>query len=397
MEGIVVVGAGQAGIGAAVELRRSGFVGTITVVGREPHAPYQRPPLSKGLLIDGVAPGLSLYPPRFYEDHAITLVLGSRVTSIDRTERRVTLDSGGQFPYDHLLLATGSRPRPLVLEGLKNALTLRTIDDAHVLAEGSKRWKRAIIVGGGFIGLELASFLRSRDIRVTVIEAASQLMGRVVSPTTAQFFHQFHTAGGVEVVFGRAPLAAQDNGRVIELDNGHVIESDVIIGAIGALANDELAAESGLAVDRGIVVDCMLRTSDPAISAIGDCAVHPDPITGRPVRLESVQNAVDQGKSFAAGIVGAPAAYRSVPWFWSTQGSAKLQIAGLAPRQTDDIVRPTTEGRLSVFRFEGDRLVAVETVNQPGDHLIARRLLAAAKPVSREAVADASVDLRSLL
>lgn len=399
MDRIIIIGAGQAGVAASAELRRLGFAGAITVVGRERHAPYQRPPLSKELLTDGVSPMLDLYPSRFYEGNAITLMLERSVSTVDRQSRQVTLETGEVLDYDHLLFATGSRPRNLSLEGLDRAITLRTLDDANALAEAAQGWSRVTIVGGGFIGLELASFLRSRNIAVTLVEAASQLMGRVVSPTTAAFSYAHHAATGVDIRLGRKPVRAdrQGTGWSLELDDGRTIASDAVVAAVGALANDEIAAACGLVVDRGIVVDETLRTSDPHISAIGDCAVHPDGVTGRPVRLESVQNAVDQAKAFAAGIVGHPVPYRSVPWFWSTQGSAKLQIAGLSFGQSDEVVRPTPEGRLSVFRFEGDRLAAVETVNQPGDHLVARRLLASGKAVSRASVADPAVDLRSLL
>lgn len=399
VERIVIIGAGQAGIEAAAELRRLGFAGTVTVVGRERHAPYQRPPLSKDLPADSVAKMLDLYPLHFYEQNAITLMLGRRVVSVDRALRRVRLDTGDALDYDHLLFATGSRPRPLLIDGLDRTVSLRTLDDAKALDIAAHGWTSVVIVGGGFIGLELACALRSRNIDVTLIEAATQLMGRVVSPTTAAYSYSHHGRAGTDIRLGRIPVSARFLGTrwALELDDGGKVSGDAVVAAVGALANDDIAVLCGLTTDRGIVVDATLRSSDPAISAIGDCCVHPDHVTGQMVRLESVQNAVDQAKAFAAGIVGEAVPYRSVPWFWSTQGDAKLQIAGLALGPTDDIVRPTPEGRLSVFRFAGDRLAAVETVNQPGDHLVARRLLAAAKPVSRASVANPTVDLRSLL
>jgi len=397
---IVIVGAGQAGIGAAAELRRRGFAGGIIVVGDEAHAPYQRPPLSKELLGGGRPSSLFLYPDKFYADQSIELRLGRPALAIDRQRQRLEFENGEPLAYDHLLIATGSRPRPLLLPGLEHAVTLRTLDEAENLAVRCGEWRRVAVVGGGFIGLELAAFLRSRDIAVTVLEAAGQLMGRVVSPATAAYFLAFHTGLGSQVRLGATLLsaAASGSGWHLALSDGTALDADAVIAAVGALPNDELAAACGLVVDRGIVVDEMMTSSDPAISAIGDCAVHPDPVSGRPVRLESVQNAVDQGKTFASGIVGPPAPYRSVPWFWSTQGSARLQIAGLARPGTEDIRRPTgSPDRLSVFRFEADRLAAVETVNQPGDHMLARRLLAAGTPVPKAAVADPTFDLRSLL
>jgi len=321
------------------------------------------------------------------------------VTAIDRQGGRVCIENADPIAYDHLLIATGSRPRPLAIAGLEGAITLRTLDDAASIAGNVPNWKSVAIIGGGFIGLELASFLRAQHLDVTVIEAASQLMGRVVSPVTARYFHDLHTRRGTKVLLGRTVVSGGPSGQgwTLELSDGTAIHADAVFSAVGALPNAEIALDCGLAVDRGILVDDMMRTSDPSISAIGDCAVHPDYLTGQRIRLESVQNAVDQGKTFAARLTGQPSPYVAIPWFWSTQGSAKLQIAGLALGPTEDITRSAEDDRLSVFRFAGDGLVAVETVNQPGDHLLARKLLANRTSVSREAVADPTFNLRSLL
>jgi 3-phenylpropionate/trans-cinnamate dioxygenase ferredoxin reductase subunit len=404
MQAIVIIGAGQAGIGAAAELRRRGFTGSITVVGDETHAPYQRPPLSKEILAGTPVPALYLYPEKFYADQAITLRLGRRAVAIERDAQRVGLDDGTSLAYDHLLIATGARPRPLELPGLtaSDPIYLRGLEDAARLAERCSAARRVAIVGGGFIGLEVAAYLSARSIPAVVIEAAPQLMGRVVSPTTAQHMLKLHRATGVDVRLGAGvrevePIA--DSGWRLLLADGTELEVEAVIAAVGALANCELAAQAGLTVDRGIVVDRLLQTSDPAISAIGDCAVHPDPVSGRPVRLESVQNAVDQGKAFAARIAGQPEPYASLPWFWSTQGSARLQIAGIAPARTEDIARtdPADASRLVVFRFDGERLAAVETINQPGDHLQARKLLSSGRSVTPQALREAGLSLKPLL
>ncbi|MGV3651123.1 MAG: NAD(P)/FAD-dependent oxidoreductase [Devosia sp.] len=402
MDRIVIVGASQAGIGVAAELRRLGFGGAITVLGEEAHLPYQRPPLSKELLHEGgTATNLYLYPQAWYAEQSIALELGRRAISIERADKVVVAEGGLRLPYDHLVLATGARPRPLSLPGLEAAITLRDLGDARAIAGACKDWTSVAIVGGGFIGLEVASFLRAQGLDVTVIEAAPQLMGRVVSKPTAAFFAHHHRSAGTNIILSQTVLAgSRESGRfMLRLSNGDNVLADMVISAIGALANTDLASQAGLAVERGILVDPLMQTSDPAISAVGDCAEHIDSTHGRRVRLESVQNAVDQAKTLAGRLMGQAAPYVSLPWFWSTQGSAKLQIAGLALDETEDLVRinDSDTGRLAVFRYLGDRLVAVETVNLPGDHLLARRLLGQTVPVPRHLAADPSFNLRSLL
>lgn len=398
----MIIGASQAGIGAATELRRLGFKGSVTVLGDEPHLPYQRPPLSKDLLYEkGTAPNLYFYPQDFYTEQSINLELGRKAVAIDRGAQTVSLETGGSIAYDHLLIATGSRPRPLDIAGLEDAITLRSLDDAWALARSSVDWRNIAIIGGGFIGLEVASFLISQGKDVTVIESGPQLMGRVVSRATADHFHAHHTAQGTRILVSHTVTAGNHSaGRwTLHLSDGNTLEADMVISAVGALANSEIARVCGIAVGRGILVDDLMLSSDPAISAIGDCAEHVDPVHNCRVRLESVQNAVDQGKTFAARIMGRPQPYASTPWFWSTQGSAKLQIAGLALGKTDDIVRPDASGsgQLSVFRYIGEQLAAIETVNRPAEHLLARRLLGNHIVVPKGAAADPSFNLRALL
>lgn len=402
MDRIVIIGASQAGIGVAAELRRLGFAGAITVLGEERHLPYQRPPLSKELLHEGgTATNLYLYPPAWYEEQGLALELGRRAVGIDRAARTVLVEGGRRLAYDHLILATGARPRALPILSAEDSVTLRSLDDAQAIASQCKAWRSAAIVGGGFIGLEVASFLRAQGLAVTVIEAAPQLMGRVVSRDTAAFFAEHHRAAGTEVILSQTVVSGAKIGDryALTLSGGEVVQADRVIAAVGALANTDLAVACGLAVERGILVDATMLTSDASISALGDCAEHIDATYGCRVRLESVQNAVDQGKTLAARLMGQGARYMSLPWFWSTQGSAKLQIAGLALGETEDILRvdDMAAGRLAVFRYIGARLAAVETVNLPGDHLLARRLLGQGVAVPKEAAANPTFNLRSFL
>ncbi|MDZ5700098.1 NAD(P)/FAD-dependent oxidoreductase [Chelativorans sp. M5D2P16] len=401
---IVIVGAGQAGLETATALRQRGFEGQVTIVGEEEHEPYQRPPLSKDFLKSGgsTTTGVFLRAPSFFTEKRIDLRLGARAERIDREEHRLILRGGEALSYDHLVLATGATNRRLPVPGLDHpdVLELRGLDHARRLLDRLPRFGHVCIIGGGFIGLEIASFLREKDVAVTVVEATARLMGRVVSKQMSRFFRDFHERSGVAFRF-EAPVtevAHGAQGSTVRLTDGGVIEADAVLLAAGVVPDDALARAAGLAVDDGIVVDELLLTSDPAISAIGDCAAHPSRFATGRVRLESVQNALDQAKCVAARLTGAPHPYDSVPWFWSTQGTARLQIAGLATDADDDILRgDPASGRFSVYRYKCEVLRAVETVNNPGEHMLARRLIAAGVPVAREQVRDPDFDLKRLL
>ena len=399
---VAIVGAGQAGFQAAASLRQEGFAGRIVMIGDEPVAPYQRPPLSKSYLAgDSRLDELWLRPESFYTQHRIEVLAGETVTAIDRTERRLRLASGGALPCNYLVLATGARCRPLPVPGadLDGVLPLRTLADADVLRERLDQARDIVVVGAGFIGLEFASVAITRGAAVRIIEVTQQPMGRVVSATISKFFTDAHRRWGAEVLLGTGVTRIVGaSGRVsgVETSDGRHLTADLVLICIGVIPNAEIAKEAGLAVDNGIVVDERLVTTDPAILAIGDCANFPTHFANGRVRLESVQNAVDQGRCVAAHIAGKSTPYDKVPWFWSDQGDLKLQIAGITVGHDTAVLRGDPEsGHFSVFCFRGGRLIGVESVNQTADHVVARRLLAGDPELTAEQAADESYDLRA--
>jgi 3-phenylpropionate/trans-cinnamate dioxygenase ferredoxin reductase component len=398
---VVIVGTGQAGFQAAASLRQAGYEGEVTLVGEEPGLPYQRPPLSKTFLKgDGDAGEVHLRPETFFASKEIGLVAGDRAVRVDREARQVELASGRGLPYDALVLATGSRPRSLPVGGadLDGVLFLRTVADALRLRERLEGGPRVVIVGGGFIGLELAASAREKGAQVTVIEALDRTMSRVVSPEMSAHFASLHEEKGATILHGTTVAGLTGNGTVsgVELGDGARLDADLVVVAIGIVPNVELAEEAGLGIDNGIVVDETLRTADPAIWAIGDCASYPSAHAGRRVRLESVQNATDHGRAVAASVMGEASPYAALPWFWSDQHTRKLQIAGLLDACDATVVRGDPAGEaFSVFCFAGDRLVCVESVNRMPDHMAARKLLAAGRSIDPDAAADESFDLKA--
>lgn len=395
-ERVVIVGAGQGGYQAAASLRQDGFTGQITLIGDEPGLPYQRPPLSKAYMKDGEADRLLLKPAGFYERNTIDYRDVTQVTGIDRAARQVLTAAGRTHGYDHLILATGARNFLPPIAGLETAGVhgLRTLADAAEIRARIARSGSAVVIGGGFIGLEFAAVARAAGLEVTVVEAAGRLMGRVVSPEVSAHFLALHEAMGTRVLLD-AQARAVEAGAVL-LADGRRIEADLILLAAGVRPNAELAAEAGLAVGNGVVVNDRLLTDDPAISALGDCACFPLPGGGR-VRLESVQAAVDQARHIARRLTtGEQAPYDTVAWFWSDQGEHKLQIAGLTLDADRHLAVPAPAGKLIVLNFAGDRLVAVETVNAPGPHMAARKLLAAGHAIRLAEIEAAGFDLARL-
>ncbi len=397
-----IIGAGQAGFQTAASLRDSGFDGHIVLVGDEPVLPYQRPPLSKSYLA-GETPvdDLWLRPAEFYAKQQIDLIYGDAVIEVDRPGRRIRLASGIEISWDHLVFATGARFRPLDLPGaaLDGVLPLRTLADADILRRKLDEAREIVVVGAGFIGLEFAAVAIARGAVVHIVEVTHHPMGRVVSAQTSHFFTNAHRRWGAKVLLGTGVSSiGGSGGRVtrVETTDGEHLPADLVLICIGVLPNTELAGKAGLAVDNGIVVDEHLATSDPAIFAIGDCANFPTPFATSRVRLKSVQNAVDQGRCVAGHIAGRPELYRKVPWFWSDQGDLKLQIAGITTGHDKEVIRgDPADGHFSIFCFRGERLVGVESVNQPADHAVARRLLAGDPGLSPEAAADRNYDLRA--
>jgi 3-phenylpropionate/trans-cinnamate dioxygenase ferredoxin reductase subunit len=378
---VVIIGGGQGGFQAAASLRSEGYQERITLIGDEPGVPYQRPPLSKGFLLGKQEQRhAELRPASFYETQRITLVT-ARATAIDRQARRVTLDSGEHIDYDTLVLATGARNRLLERDGV---LYLRTLAEATEIRQRLRDAHEVAIIGGGFIGLEIAAAARTLGKPVTVIEAQPRLMARVVAPVVSEYFRQQHTAQGVEILL---------NTTLPER-----LHHDLVIAGIGVVPNVELAREAGLPVGNGITVDEYLRTPDERIYAIGDCAECPNHFTevGALTRLESVQNAVDQAACVAKSIVGHAAPYGAVPWFWTDQYDVHMQMAGL-PMGFDQVVtRGNPESRkFSVFYFRGGRLCAVDSINRPADHLAARKLIGARAALSPDQASDESFDLKT--
>ncbi|MFM0341417.1 NAD(P)/FAD-dependent oxidoreductase [Paraburkholderia fungorum] len=396
---VVIVGAGQAGFQAASSLRQAGFDGRILLVGDEPCIPYDRPPLSKSYLAGETGlDGLWLRPETFYQKERIELELGETVTAIDRQTRHVELASGRKIAYDRLILATGARFRPLSVAGaeLDGVLPLRTLADADALRPRLAEAREAVVIGAGFIGLEFAAVARQAGVGVHIVEVTQRPMGRVVSEETSRFYTRAHRDWGSKVLLGTGVVRILGNGRVsaVETSDGRRLPADLVLIGIGVLPNTEIAAAAGLAIDNGIVVDQNLATTDPTIFAIGDCANYPSRF-GR-CRLESVQNAVDQGQAVAAAIVGESIPYDKVPWFWTDQADLKLQIAGITAGHDRAVLRGDSESRsFSSFFFRNGTLIGVESINRPTDHVVARRLLLADPRLSPEQAADSDFDLRA--
>ncbi|MGO4394207.1 NAD(P)/FAD-dependent oxidoreductase [Variovorax sp. M-6] len=402
---LVIVGASYAGVQLAASARELGFEERILIVGDEVHAPYQRPPLSKGLLTGKTTlDQLPLRGPDFFEQNRIELLLGRRAEALDAGARSVTLDDGAVLDYGWLALATGARCRPFTLPGsnLDGVLDLRTLDDALRVAQAAERTQRACVIGGGFIGLEVASALRARGVAVTVIEAQPHLLARAFPPAMSAFVENVHRRRGVELLTGRGVRALHgDQGRVaaVELDDGRRIDCDLVVLGIGVLPNAELAQQAGLAVDNGIVVDMLGRTSAPRVLAAGDVAnmaLPPAPGAPARVRLESIQAANDGARALASLIVGHERPCTAVPWFWSDQFDLKFQMTGL-PAQGDEVVLrgDMASDRFSVFYLRGGTLVAAHSVNRPAEHMLSRKLIGARARFTAGQLADESFDLKS--
>lgn len=383
---VLVVGAGQAGLVVAQSLRERGHTGEIVLVGDEPHAPYQRPPLSKKFLSGEIGPDrLALKPPAFYEKAAVDLRLGARIGAIDLGRGRAEHE-GGTIAFDRLVFATGTRARALSLPGAEaaNIRTLRSIADVDGLRPMLGAGRRIVIIGGGYIGLEVAAVARQLGADVTVIEAQPRVLARVVAEPLSRFYEALHRRNGVRLFTGSGLSAISPDGREVVTQDGLCHPADLVLAAIGAVANTELAASAGLTVDDGIVVDAAGRTSHAGAFAAGDCTRFLLPRYGRTVRLESVQNAIDQAKHVAATMTGSDAVYDPVPWFWSDQYDVKLQIAGLSQGHDTAVTRGDLKSaEFSVFYLREQRLLAVDSVNRPRDHMLARRVLG--KPLLAQA------------
>ena len=402
-ERIVIAGGGQAAAQAVDTLRRKGFTGTLVMIGEEPWLPYQRPPLSKKYLAGALErERLLLRPAHFYESHGVETRLGRRVEEISRREQRLRLDDGSTVAYDALLIATGSRPRQLAAPGtdLDGVHFLRTIADVERIRAGWAPGRRLVIVGGGYIGLEVAATARELGLEVTVLEMADRVMNRVVCPEISAFYEAEHARHGVRILTNskvRALAAVPGSARVraVVTADGEEHAAECVVIGCGAVPADELAAAAGLTCENGVVVDDRCRTSDPVIYAAGDCSNHPSLRYGRRLRLESVDNAFEQGASTALNMLGLDIVHDKVPWFWSDQYDLKLIIIGVSQGYDAVVMRgdPATHA-FSACYLRGGELIAVDAVNSPKDQMAARKLIAARARPSVDKLADPGVPLK---
>ncbi len=404
---ILIVGGGEAGLSIAVTLRELGHSDEICLVGAEPFSPYQRPPLSKEFLVDGGEPAV-LRAPEFYAANHIRLITGRSVASVERCDDdncggTATLDDGTVLAFDRIALATGSVPRRLPVPGAdgEGVVALRTIDDAHVIRAGLDTARDVVIVGGGFVGLEVAAAARARGATVTVIEAADRVLGRVVAEPISAFVRHSHETTGIRIETGRGVTAiGVTGGRAdsVILDDGRSIPADLVVVGIGAVPTTDLARLMGVRCRPGIVVDDHARTSDRYVVAAGDCTLQPHPHRpGELLAVESVNNAVEQGRTAAHTLLDREPPARGVPWFWSNQGALKIQIAGISDGHDLFVVRRGAEDRLTVLYYRDDVLIAGDTVNDPREHMAIKRALAQGAAIDPNVASDTSKPLRSLV
>lgn len=397
---VAIIGAGQAAAQLIDSLRRRGYVGAITLVGDEGF-PYQRPPLSKKYLAGELGlDRLQLRQPTYFDEQRVELRLGRRAIAINRHSKQVQLDDDAMLEYEHLVIATGSHPRRLKLPGadLAGVHYLRSLSDADHLRTEVHVGQHAVIIGGGYIGLEVAATLRQLGMEVTVLEMADRVMNRVVAEPVSRYYEREHASHGVKIELGARVLALRGDtdGRIaaVETDRGSIAANLVVVG-IGVLPTDELAQSAGLACDNGVIVDEYCRTSDPAIFAIGDCSNHPSAHYGRRIRLESVDNAFEQANTVAANITGTPTQHDRVPWFWSDQYHHKLLIVGLADGHDRAILRGDPANHsFSVCYLRDGEFIAIDTVNMAKDQMAARKLIASRMRPDVTKLSDISIALK---
>jgi len=400
---VLIIGAGHAGFQLAASLRQHGFGERICLINDEAHLPYQRPPLSKAYLKGaGGADSLMFRPDKFYRDLNIELI-ADRALSIDRAARRLSLVSGASLDYGHLVLATGARNRLLDIPNasLADVRYLRALDESEALRQRIATARRVAVIGAGFIGLEFAATARIKGLEVDVVELGARVMARAVTAEISEYFQSRHTASGIRIHLGVQATSIEGGGTDVtgvSLSDGRHVPADLVVVGVGVLPNVELAGEAGLPVASGIIVNDQLLTSDPNISAIGDCALFTSQRFGAALRLESVQNATDHARCVAARLTGDAKTYDGQPWFWSDQGDDKLQIAGLTTGYDRVVVRgDRAQGSFSAFCFKSGRLVGVESINRASDHVFGRRILGLSRSIEPEQAADLGFDLKAAL
>jgi 3-phenylpropionate/trans-cinnamate dioxygenase ferredoxin reductase subunit len=399
---VAIAGAGHAAGQVVATLRQKKFAGTITLIGEEPWLPYQRPPLSKKFLAGELpAERLHFKPQSFYDDPAIEVRLETRIDSLDCRGKTLRTAGGRQIAYDKLVLATGARPRLLRLPGvdLDGVHYLRTIADVTGIRSRLGAGVRVVIVGAGYIGLEVAAVASQLGADVTVIETEDRVMKRVVSPQISEFYQREHSSHGVKLMLSTS-IGGFSGGRQVagvELSDGRRVAAHLVVIGIGVVPNTELASDAGLAVENGIVVDNRCQTSDPDIFAVGDCTYHPNDILGYRVRLESVHNALEQAKTAASNICGERSCYAQVPWFWSDQYDLKLQIAGLSQEYDQTVVRGEPDSRsFSCLYLRDGQLIAVDAVNSAKDFMQSKALIAAHAVIDPEMLMNPGIELKNM-
>ena len=399
---IVIAGAGHGAGQVVATLKQKRFAGKIILIGDEAQLPYQRPPLSKKFLSGDLdAERLHFKPPSFYDDPQIDVHLNTRIERIDRAGKKVIVSDGVEFAYDKLVLALGSRVRKIEVPGhdLPGIHYLRSIADVEAIRSKMSGNKNVVIIGAGYIGLEVAAVCRQRGLDVTVIEMADRVMNRVVSPNVSDYYQLEHTKHGVKLLLstGLAAFKGKRRFKRAITDDGQEIAADFAVVGIGILPNSEIAEAAGLDVNNGIVVDDTCRTADPDVYAIGDCTSHPNTIYGRRLRLESVHNALEQAKTAASNICGVESHYSQVPWFWSDQYELKLQIAGLSEGYDDVVLRgDPSNGSFACCYLKDGVLIAVDAINSPREFMQSKALIAKRAKIDRDKLADAEIALKDL-
>lgn len=404
MGSCVIVGASHAAAQLVVSLRQQGWEDEIILIGDEPHLPYHRPPLSKTFLSgDKALEDILIRPASAYEKANVTLRLGQRVVAVNSADKTVTIDNGDVLGFDKLILATGSRARHISLPGADKAgvFYLRDVADVNGIRARIGAGKRAVIIGGGYIGLETAAAMRAMGMEVTVLEAMSRVLQRVTAPEISAFYQRIHTEEGVSIHTDAVIESIEGDQSVtgVQCQNGVFYPADVVVVGIGIVPNIELAESAGVVIDNGIVVNEYCETSHPDILSVGDCTNHFNPIYGRQLRLESVQNAVDQAKVAAATVAGKREAYSALPWFWSDQYDLKLQIAGLSQGFDQVVIRGdiATGRKFAAFYLHEGKLLAVDAINSPLEFMLGKKLLMSGVTPDPALLADVDFDLKSLL
>ena len=403
MNEIVVIGSGQAAIQAVMSLKRNEFTGSIKVIGEEDHLPYQRPPLSKDFLLEEYKPErVSLKKKEFYEENGVDLILGKRAESIDTILKEITLSDENKIRYNQLIIATGSRVRKLNVPGSdkKGIYYLRDLDDANALKQRLKKNKKMVIVGAGYIGLEVASVAASLGVEVTVIEMANRVMNRTVDPIISSYYQKLHESNGVKIHLdnGLKAFEGGDSVNAVLCSDGLMLEADLVVIGAGVLPNQEIAIEAGLECNNGIMVNEFGETSTAHVYACGDCTNHPNKGLNTRLRLESVHNAMEQSKTVANTIMGNKEPYDQVPWFWSDQYDHKLQLVGISGDHDEVVMRGLeSEQKFLLFYLKNSELIAVNAINSSKEFLICRKLVANKVKISSDVIKDQSVNLNDLL